>query len=106
MTSTLRVELGERLSGLVFGAEGDAMTQFRGTFAKVVYEDTGHRREICQRTFDLEVRRPDTAWEVAAQFFANWKASRVGWITPIGWSLWNSAREGERKRQSVGGEAR
>ncbi len=60
------------------------MAQFRAKFAKVVYDDTGHRREICQRTINLEVRSRDTAWEVAARCFCELEGV-ASWLDHADW---------------------
>ena len=47
------------------------MSQFRVTFLKLVYGDTGHACEICQRTVDVEARDRASAKETATRCFCD-----------------------------------
>lgn len=60
------------------------MGQFRAKFAKMVYDDTGHRREICQRMINLEVRDPDAAWQLAVRCFCELEGV-ASWLDHADW---------------------
>ena len=60
------------------------MPRFRVTFRKIVYDDTGHARAICQRIVEVEERDDASAQATAMQRFCDLE-SVTSWLNHADW---------------------
>ncbi len=60
------------------------MPRFRVTFRKIVYDDTGHARDICQRTVEVDARDSDSAQASAIDCFCDLERI-TSWLNHADW---------------------
>jgi hypothetical protein len=60
------------------------MPRFRVTFRKVVYDNTGHARAICQRIVEVEERDSAAAQATAMQRFCDLE-NVTNWLNHADW---------------------
>ena len=60
------------------------MPRFRVTFRKVVYDDTGHARAICQRIVEVEEHDDASAQATAMQRFCDLE-NVTNWLNHADW---------------------
>ncbi len=60
------------------------MPRFRVTFRKVVYDNTGHARAICQRIVEVEERDSASARATAMQRFCDLE-NVTNWLNHADW---------------------